>query len=27
MLATVDLQPLAIEYMVRSAGYAGKEQR
>ena len=26
-LATVDLQPLAIEYIVRSAGLAGKEQR
>jgi ERCC4-related helicase len=26
-LATVDLQPLAVEYIVRSAGHAGKEQR
>ena len=24
-LATVDLQPLAVEYIVRSTGYAGKE--
>lgn len=26
-LATIDLQPLAIEYIVRSTGNAGKEQR
>ena len=26
-LATVDLQPLAVEYLVRGAGHAGKERR